>query len=714
MTPRKTSSPTPKNNELHKSTSSSTADEAKIKTTPDDDKIPLELKTYVKNKDKDENWDGVSKISDAALATMSFGKHLIEGKDSAAAVKLTGLALKYLSFRDDIRDLHNTALKLYEHVTKGMLSNPDIDCSEIKDRMVFLKQVSPDSSISTGSNRCSKYLLASQNKVVPLEFDQIIALKNPKLNKELEEKAYKDLADELDFITKRNDKDFQYDRYLYEVLQAMGEFKYETSSLTVDANATDENDFTVHLNNLSLAWNGSSPENPPKAFCDSMKSLLSIPDNNPSSRETFECFDARGTGYRSSMFLNKIFADFYSQAATSANIMTPRYIIVQMNLYYKSGKVWTYKAAVPMSSWPIKDEYLLPIVNPPAVGTSNQDGFFFERQDAKIPFVRMNLDGAKKSKILNATKELVSGLVKVEFVAERYMTYKAGVAAYQRYRKTGENFDGANRNELYKHTIFPQPASLKEEAKETLAKQCNNGDWKSCSTLAVKEKTNNNSKEALRLHELACKNNYYSSCVDAGVILDNSKKQKDANEKYQIACQNGEGRGCTLLGFYEKDSKKNVNRATQLFKTGCDNGSGIGCTQYAITLKAKNEQKFYSIRACQYGCPFGCQLLGNLLGNHEGYTGDPITGFYYIKACQFNNSDTCSWLGKIYSNNGFTRYDNKDNIALSYYKRACDLEDKPACKKYNEIKNRTDEYGQHLNDGKVYGMDDLRSHFYWR
>ncbi len=75
-------------------------------------------------------------------------------------------------------------------------------------------------------------------------------------------------------------------------------------------------------------------------------------------------------------------------------------------------------------------------------------------------------------------------------------------------------------------------------------------------------------------------NGVAEACVTAGSILFSAQRYDYAFSAFQKACDLNDGKGCSLLGFMQKNGHgvtQDYKRAIEIFQKACDLSDSLGC-----------------------------------------------------------------------------------------------------------------------------------------
>jgi uncharacterized protein len=191
----------------------------------------------------------------AALDTVSSGKEALASLDSSRALKLLSLGAKLLPWRGDVISLRNTALETYLKITNDFVAKKD--CSEIENRINYLKTIAPDGVLKVQAIPLECKRIADErikmpdDHVVDNYFKKMFSAAEPMIRKDLEEKYFNDLPSQLSYIVERNknfpkkDLELLHLKYLFDIWK---DFGFNCSGFEIDKDTTSVEDVKVHSN----------------------------------------------------------------------------------------------------------------------------------------------------------------------------------------------------------------------------------------------------------------------------------------------------------------------------------------------------------------------------------------------------------------------------------------------------------------------------------
>jgi len=249
--------------------------------------------------------------------------------------------------------------------------------------------------------------------------------------------------------------------------------------------------------------------------------------------------------------------------------------------------------------------------------------------------------------------------------------------------------------------------------------------------------------QAALFYEKACRGGDVYGCNHIGLMYDRGEGVALNHEKsakfYTKACQGKNVWGCTNLGYsYYKGEgvKKDYAKALNFYTLACDryfsydsSGSANACNQigqiyrngYGVIKDYEIAFKYYG-KSCTKGDAIGCSNLGDMYKDGLGVEKNITKSIkVYEKSCEENGMSSCKRLANLYydgekvtqnydkaqqyfeklcnNEDGYGCYslgymheygdgsfsmDNEE--ALPYYKKACRLGYKDACKSVKDLK----------------------------
>jgi len=201
---------------------------------------------------------------------------------------------------------------------------------------------------------------------------------------------------------------------------------------------------------------------------------------------------------------------------------------------------------------------------------------------------------------------------------------------------------------------------------------------------------------------------YGTKCYELGVFFHKIEDEKKAKIYFEKACKLKHSTSCEIVDMLKESDehkkflldnsmlilsqalfRKGINAskngdnelAVKYYKKSCEAGLPIGCTAIGkyIYEKRKNPKEaiLYFEKSCELGGMLGCAFLGDIALEK----GDMKTYIQmYDKACNLGFSDACGKLGLLY-----TKKDNFDKTYF-YFKKSCELGNKKGCEYFDIIK----------------------------
>jgi hypothetical protein len=172
--------------------------------------------------DTSHNFDCISKIHHSVDSLLRQG-------NSPQALRLSRMGMVQYPFDDRIKNQFQKVADVYKAVTLKLS-----DCDQVKERILFLRSVSPDSEFQ--HETCP--VPSSTNRIA---IDDITYLRAAK---KIEVQEFKNISGELKYVVKKNTED-NFDNILYKGLESV-DVIHKSVSFDV-SDATDENNFTLKV-----------------------------------------------------------------------------------------------------------------------------------------------------------------------------------------------------------------------------------------------------------------------------------------------------------------------------------------------------------------------------------------------------------------------------------------------------------------------------------
>lgn len=206
--------------------------------------VPETLQELSKKTEKD-NFEYQVLAYKAAIDTINVSNNELAGMNSAEALKVSSFGLMHMPYRGDIRDVRNKALNTYISITRKLEEKPKENCEVLKERYEFLAKIAPDSLTMVNNNlSCLKVV-----KLIEPKNAELISVKIPPVNPELEKDFKADLSHDVDFYLAKNNN-FPTEDVLNNMFMLFSaifpeDFSVECTALKVDPNSTNPKDLKV-------------------------------------------------------------------------------------------------------------------------------------------------------------------------------------------------------------------------------------------------------------------------------------------------------------------------------------------------------------------------------------------------------------------------------------------------------------------------------------
>ena len=152
--------------------------------------IPESLKKLATIQDRhSEAWMFLAQ--EAAIDTKNTAERMLDGENSAGALKILEVAIHLMPHRSDLSNLRKKSLETYVSITKKLEEDSLKNCALLQERYTFLKSIAPDALAKLKLERsCAK-----EEKIVKAETEEdLLKLQEPRIFKELEEEFKADLV----------------------------------------------------------------------------------------------------------------------------------------------------------------------------------------------------------------------------------------------------------------------------------------------------------------------------------------------------------------------------------------------------------------------------------------------------------------------------------------------------------------------------------------
>jgi len=243
-------------------------------------------------------------------------------------------------------------------------------------------------------------------------------------------------------------------------------------------------------------------------------------------------------------------------------------------------------------------------------------------------------------------------------------------------------------------------------------KACSGGDFYGCNHIGLMynrgEGVALNYEKSAKFYTKACQGKNVWGCTNLGYSYYRGEGvQKDyakALKFYTLACDryfsydsSGSANACNQIGQIYRNGygvEKDYKKAFMYYKKSCTKGNAIGCSNLGDMYKdglgvEKNITKSIKVyeKSCEDNEISACTVLADLYYNGENVSQDyDKAQKYFEKLCNNEDGYGCYSLGYMYEyGDGSLSMDNEK--ALPYYKKACRLGYKDACKSVEDLKN---------------------------
>jgi hypothetical protein len=172
--------------------------------------------------DTSHNFECISKIHHSVDSLLRQG-------NSPQALRLSRMGMVQYPFDDRIKNQFQKTVDVFKAVTLKLT-----DCAPIKERIKFLRSVSPDTDFQV------------ENCPVPAETDRVVIddITYLRANKKLEMQEFKNISGMLKYAVKKNTEN-NFDNILYKGLESV-DVVHRSISFNA-SEATDENDFSLKV-----------------------------------------------------------------------------------------------------------------------------------------------------------------------------------------------------------------------------------------------------------------------------------------------------------------------------------------------------------------------------------------------------------------------------------------------------------------------------------
>ncbi|WP_147451687.1 tetratricopeptide repeat protein, partial [Corallococcus llansteffanensis] len=169
------------------------------------------------------------------------------------------------------------------------------------------------------------------------------------------------------------------------------------------------------------------------------------------------------------------------------------------------------------------------------------------------------------------------------------------------------------------------------------------------------------------------------------------KDEARAATLYELGCNGGDTRSCVGLGQLKEEGRgvaKDEAGAAKLYQQACEQNVGEGCGRLALLYgegRGVEKRQDQAVHFFQLGCihsdGLSCNNLGVLkLMGAFGLTQDVAGGMdLLVKACNAEVVSACLTMANEFQDGSRVRKDPE--LAVSYFRQACDLGSKTACER---------------------------------
>ncbi|MBO6258688.1 MAG: sel1 repeat family protein [Succinivibrio sp.] len=257
---------------------------------------------------------------------------------------------------------------------------------------------------------------------------------------------------------------------------------------------------------------------------------------------------------------------------------------------------------------------------------------------------------------------------------------------YQEWKKNYPHTANLELNDLADYSY----GLLSYENEANLRTECERGDKNACYSLGYGYYWHLDTDKAIKAFAHSCSLDDPYSCNSLGNIYQEKEDFKKAGKYYDKACTLNLAEGCFNQAslFYLKDYGQKLQadfkKAATLYKRSCDLGFDYGCLNLGVMYGnghgvEKDLKKAFALYddLCKKGNATACGNLGKAYINGEGVAADKVYGLTLEKqACDSGDGSACLDLGN------FRKAQHKDDEALLFFNRACELGQKEGCQNY--------------------------------
>lgn len=224
----------------------------------------------------------------AGVDTVNSGVNALEGMNSAEALKILSMGLKYMSHRNDIRNLRNKALGTYISITKKLEENLKQNCEILVERYDFLKEVAPDGLSEVKNDRsCLNIAALEQHKPeAKKKGANIFEVPLPRINLQLEKNYKADISKTFDYFLQKNNnfpsEDILNNMFMLFVALYGEDFQVDCQDFVPNPDATNKNDLTVGAKCERINVTSSNLKEVQSQYDKNLKDLLEVPEGKES------------------------------------------------------------------------------------------------------------------------------------------------------------------------------------------------------------------------------------------------------------------------------------------------------------------------------------------------------------------------------------------------------------------------------------------------
>jgi hypothetical protein len=409
------------------------------------DDIPDSLIELKKIKDKKSVQYEIAAYN-ATVDLLNLGKGYLNSGDSAKALKYLSLGVHFFSYRTDLVQLKNTATKQYIKTTNALIKSENTDCFDIRQRVEYLKQVSPDNVnlLVDYKKRCAAKKTKSYSydniKYDPAKFLQISV---PTFIKNSATESTS-LDDQLETIVHQNtNQDYPFVEQLILGMKFIGNFSVFTTDLEVSSNSTNKNNFTL-IANYNVDWRDSQMSY--SEFCTNLSLIMShIPSKGS---QTVNCQPDRNiisgihpSKSKAGIYLNKL--NLTSKMNYNGNSpfnqgFLPKYLIFSESHLVNGKSIRKRKKLFSFyESDPTKWLLFAPFQK------SGKNVYLSSSMFTGVTTSEKNINFRSNYvlKLRGFNKKKIKGLTKVIFKFDRNATYKAYMDIYKKNKRFNKYID---------------------------------------------------------------------------------------------------------------------------------------------------------------------------------------------------------------------------------------------------------------------------------